>query len=349
MTTRPQPTTATFQPMKYPHFACIAAALLTVAAAPADAAATAPPKAWTDPATALREDPDFAIQGEYRGPAATTAPGAQVVALGNGRFDVYLLDGGLPGAGWEPGKPRTLLRGVRKDDHLACVDETGKTTATFTPGSCELTLPDGAKHRLARVERKSPTLDAKPPQGAVVLFDGTTAEHWENGRIGPGRLLAAGCGTTRRFGDYKLHLEFRTPYKPAARGQQRGNSGVYHGGRWETQILDSFGLDGNDNECGGIYSIAKPRLNMCFPPLAWQTYDVEFTAAKFDTSGTRTAWPRITVRLNGVPVHEQLELAKDFTTSAPLGKPLDRPEGPVFLQNHGNPVVFRNIWIVPGS
>ena len=134
---------------------------------------------------------------------------------------------------------------------------------------------------------------------------------------------------------------------PKARGQGGGNSGVYYAGRWETQILDSFGLDSRDNHCGGIYSISKPRFNMCLPPLTWQTYDVDFTAAKFDAEGKRTAWPRITVKLNGVLVHEDLELNKDFTTSAPITHPLDAPEGPVFLQNHNNPVVFRNIWILP--
>jgi len=132
---------------------------------------------------------------------------------------------------------------------------------------------------------------------------------------------------------------------PMAKGQGRGNSGVYHSGRWETQILDSFGLEGRDNECGGIYSVSKPRLNMCLPPLAWQTYDVKFTAAKFDASGKRTAWARITVKLNGVLVHKDLELAKDFTTAAPINSPLKGPEGPIYIQNHGNPVVFRNIWV----
>lgn len=276
----------------------------------------ASPKTWTDPAIAKREDPDFAVQGEYVGKGL----GLQLVALGGGKFDGYLFQGGLPGAGWEPGKPRTQLK---EEEALALIK------------------------KLKRVERRSPTQGKKPPRGAVVLFNGATADAWENGKVEGGYLQATDCTTKQRFGSYTLHLEFRTPYMPAARGQGRGNSGVYHGGRWETQVLDSFGLEGRDNECGGIYSISKPRLNMCLPPLAWQTYDVELTAATFDATGKRTAWPRITVKLNGVLVHENLELTKDFTTSAPLTSPLAAPEGPVFLQNHGNPVVYRNIWIVP--
>jgi Domain of Unknown Function (DUF1080) len=330
--------------MKKTYFVGIAAALSALMVQSMEAAPKDDHKTWTDPETALREDPDFAIQGEY----ASKGIGAQVVALGDGGFEVYILEGGLPGAGWEPGKSRTLLKGVRNPGVIQCVDDTRKTTATIEKGLLSLTSADGAKHQLARVERKSPSLDSKPPDGAVVLFDGSTAEHWEKGRLEGGHLLA-GCTSKQNFGDYKLHLEFRTPYKPAARGQQRGNSGIYHSGRWETQILDSFGLDGKDNECGGIYSISKPRLNMCLPPLSWQTYDVDFSAAKFDATGKRTAWPRITVRLNGELVHENLELAKDFTTSAPINKPLENPEGPVNLQDHGNPVVFRNIWIVPGK
>lgn len=273
-------------------------------------------RTWIDPAIAKREDPDFTVQGEYVGKGL----GLQLVALGGGKFDGYLFEGGLPGAGWEPGRPRTPL----KEEEA-------------------LTL----RKKLKRVERRSPTLGKKPPRGATILFDGKSTDAWERGKVESGYLQATDAITKQTFASYTLHLEFRTPYMPAARGQGRGNSGVYHSGRWETQVLDSFGLEGQDNECGGIYSISKPRLNMCLPPLAWQTYDVEFTAATFDASGKRTAWPRITVRLNGVLVHESLELTKDFTTSAPLTGPLTRPEGPVFLQNHGNPVVYRNIWIVP--
>lgn len=316
----------------------------TLGAAPKDDHQT-----WTDPAIALREDPDFAIQGEYGSANSGAAAGVQVVALGNGRFDAYVLDGGLPGLEWTPGKKRGVLQGARVDDKVMLANEAKTLAVTIRQGRLVLLAEDGTTSELPRIERPSPTLGAKPPEGAVVLFDGTSANEWQNGKMENGHLLATGCTSRRQFGDYRLHLEFRTPYKPAARGQQRGNSGIYHSGRWETQILDSFGLEGKDNECGGIYSISKPRLNMCLPPLAWQTYDVDFTAAKFDRSGQRTAWPRITVRLNGVVVHDDLELAKDFTTSAPITKPLEGPEGPVFVQEHGNPAVFRNIWVVPGK
>jgi hypothetical protein len=324
----------------------ICASLVAFALSPAHAAPNKPHQAWTDPATALREDPDFAIQGEYRSDGAAAAMGVQIVALGEGKFDAYILKGGLPGAGWEPGMKREILHGKREEGKVVFrANDDGSPAATIEDGV--LAFHGGT--RLSRVERASATLGAKPPEGATVLFDGTSAEHWENGRVEGGHLQAIGCTSKERFADYKLHLEFRTPYMPDARGQARGNSGIYHSGRWETQILDSFGLDASPGDCGGIYSIAKPRLNMCLPPLAWQTYDVEFTAAKFDASGARTAWPRITVRLNGELVHENLELPKDFTPAAPITQPLKDPTGPVFLQDHGNPVVFRNIWVVPGG
>lgn len=309
------------------------------AAAPKDTQET-----WTDPA-ALSGDLDFTIQGEYQGKST----GVQVVALGDSRFDAYVLEGGLPGAGWKPGNKREVLHGTREIKTVRLSSTATKTSATIQDGKLILTDANDVMSELAKIERRSPTLGAAPPDKAVVLFDGSSTDAWENGKIENGLLLATGCTSKQRFGDYTLHLEFRTPYMPGARGQQRGNSGIYHGGRWETQILDSFGLDGKDNECGGIYSISKPRLNMCLPPLAWQTYDVRFTAAKFDANGIRTAWPRITVKLNGGIVHEDLELSKDFTTSAPITHPLENPEGPVFLQNHKNPVAFRNIWIVPGA
>jgi hypothetical protein len=330
--------------MKISFLLCLSFASV-IALTPAHAQLKAANKAWTDPEVASREDPDFAVQGEYAGENI----GLQLVALGESQFEAYLLEGGLPGAGWEPGKTRQQLKGSREGEIITVKDDAGQMTAVIEKGQMVLSENGGGKKELKRIERSSPTLAAKPPEGAVVLFEGSNADAWQNGKAENGLLQATSCTSKQLFTSYTLHLEFRTPYMPNARGQGRGNSGVYHSGRWETQILDSFALEGRDNECGGIYSVSKPRLNMCLPPLAWQTYDVEFTAAKFDETGTRAAWPRITVKLNGVLVHENLELKKDFTTAAPVNKPLTSPEGPVYLQNHSNPVVFRNIWIVPGK
>ncbi len=330
--------------MKSASFYCLSL-IIVLALTPAHAQPKATHRAWTDPEIASREDADFGIQGEYAGEGI----GLQLIALGEGKFEAYLLEGGLPGAGWEPGKPRQQLKGGKEGDAMTLKDDAWKITAVIKNGQSVLTDSGGAKKELKRIERSSPTLNAKPPGNAITLFDGTTTDKWKNAKMENGHLTANGSTTQSLFQNYSLHLEFRTPYMPTARGQGRGNSGVYHSGRWETQILDSFGLEGRDNECGGIYSISKPRLNMCLPPLAWQTYDVEFTAAKFDQTGKRTSWPRITVKLNGVVVHENLEMAKDFTTSAPMSSPLSAPEGPIHLQNHNNPVVFRNIWIVPGK
>ena len=148
----------------------------------------------------------------------------------------------------------------------------------------------------------------------------------------------------RQFADHRLHLEFRTPFLPDKRDQSRGNSGVYLQGRYEIQILDSYGLEGRDNECGGIYKVSIPRVNMCAPPLQWQTYDVTFIAPHFDSKGKKIRNARLTVLHNGVLIHKDLELPGPTGGAIPGGEP---PEpGPLMLQDHGNLVQFRNIWAV---
>ncbi len=263
-------------------------------------------------------DPDFRLQGEY----VDSTRGLQVVALGDGEFKVVTYTDGLPGAGWN-GKDKTEIE--------------------IDADAVEAMLPN-----FKRVERVSRTMGAKPPGGAVVLFDGTkrsVEEHWKKGaRITDDGWLAEGCTSIDTFRDYSLHLEFRTPFMPAARGQARGNSGVYHQGRFETQVLDSFGLEGKMNETGGIYTIRDPDLNMCFPPLTWQTYDVQFTAARYDDAGKKIANARMTVALNGVVVQREVELP-NITRAAPNKEGPD--DGPIFLQDHGNPVSYRNIWVWP--
>lgn len=266
-----------------------------------------------------RQDQDFAFQGEYIGEQV----GVQVIALGDGRFRAVRYDGGLPGAGWD-GATRESKEGTREELN------------SFLDG-------------LSRTERVSPTLGHKPPENAVVLFDGTREtfeRHWKNSRMTDDGLLMEGAVSQDAFKDFTLHLEFLLPYMPHDRGQARGNSGYYVQGRYEVQMLDSFGLEGKDNECGGIYQVAAPKVNMCFPPLAWQTYDVNFTAARFDAEGNKTANARVTVRHNGVVIHDDLELPRQ-TPGGVLNKEEDTP-GPVSLQNHGDPVRYRNIWVVPG-
>jgi len=316
--------------------------LATLSLSPLIAAEKSKQPTWTEYDKAVKEDPDFSIQGEYFKQGALY--GIQVVALGDEKFEAYLLEGGLPGLGWTKDNLRTKLSGEREGEVItfAKTQDFGLIIAGQTAK-----LSGKAVEELPRIQRQSPTLGAKAPDGASVLFNGTGIDNWINGKMENGLLLSTGTTSKETFKDYTLHLEFLTPYKPHARGQGRGNSGVYFGGRWETQVLDSFGLDGLMNECGGIYSVAAPSVNMCLPPLTWQTYDVNFTDAKFDADGKRTAWPRMTVKLNGVVIHQDQELSKDLTTASPMNGPLKDEGRPVFLQNHSNPVFFRNIWVLP--
>jgi hypothetical protein len=148
--------------------------------------------------------------------------------------------------------------------------------------------------------------------------------------------------TKRKFNNYTMHLEFMLPFRPDARGQGRGNSGFYQVDHYEVQILDSFGLDGKNNECGGVYTKAEPKVNMCLPPLAWQTYDVEFTNAVAE-NGKKVKNARMTLKHNGVVIHDDLEI--NGVTGGSRNEPEGTP-GPIKLQGHGNPLQYRNVWIV---
>jgi hypothetical protein len=196
---------------------------------------------------------------------------------------------------------------------------------------------------LERTERVSPTLGAPPPPGAQVLFDARTNAF--EGSVDQRGFLEAGAISKAAFGDIQLHVEFRTPFMPSSRGQARGNSGVYLQGRYEIQVLDSFGLDSAWDDCGAIYRVAAPRVNVALPPLSWQTYDIDFRAARFDAAGQRSTPARISVRHNGVLIHDALLLP------GPTGQGAEEAAGPapLVLQDHWNPVVYRNIWLLEGE
>ena len=286
--------------------------------------------------------PDYKVQGEYVGVVvgkASKKVGVQVIALGDGKFRACFLKGGLPGAGWD-GKTKVEIEG-KTDGEKTVFDEKGRE-AVIEGDRLVARIDKGERIRAERIVRTSPTLGAKPPAGAVVLFDGTDAKAWRNGHMDKRKRLAAGVKSKKSFGDFTLHAEFMTPFKPHGRGQGRGNSGVYLQDRYEVQVLDSFGLAGRNNECGGVYSKADPKVNMCLPPLTWQTYDFDFQAARFDADGKKTKNAVVTIRHNGVVIHDKLEI------NGPTGggKKENAQGGPIQLQGHGNPVFYRNIWVV---
>jgi hypothetical protein len=295
---------------------------------------------------AAKAGPDFKVQGEYVGevdaPEGKRKLGFQVIAQGDGKFHSYDFLGGLPGDGGR------RLDGSRN----VVLGETKDGVTYFPTAAVTLMAKDGVMYatnangktvlEIKRTVRKSPTLGAEPPEGATVLFDGKSADGWTGGKLTPDKLLAAGCVSKKELKDFQLHLEFQTPFMPTARGQARGNSGVYLQNRYELQVLDSFGLTGTDTECGAFYTLRGPGVNMCFPPLSWQTYDIDFKAARFDDTGKKTAKALVTVQHNGVPIFDKLELRG----STPGGQAEADTPGPIQLQDHGDPVRYRNIWVV---
>ncbi|TVS19652.1 MAG: DUF1080 domain-containing protein [Planctomycetaceae bacterium] len=326
---------------------------------------------WTDP-----NDPtlpaDVRIQGEYAGedPEGQRL-GCQVIALGSGKFHAVVYPGGLPGDGWD-GQNKSLMDGRMDDQKAVFVPAEGpkqylagppaefSATRQFPPAGHQpytavieaekLTgkTEQGQSFELTKVHRQSPTLGKEPPESAVVLFDGSDKDAWRGGRLDEQTGLLNTDGndirSRERFQNYSVHLEFMLPYRPYARGQGRGNSGFYQVDHYEVQILDSFGLEGLHNECGGIYAQQDCLINACLPPLVWQTFDIDFTNAQRDQDGNKTKNAVITVRLNGIVIHDQLEI------QGPTGGHRSEPEGtpgPLKLQGHGNPLQFRNIWLVP--
>lgn len=199
-----------------------------------------------------------------------------------------------------------------------------------------------------------PGATGKAPADAVVLFDGTDLSQWtkrdgspagwaiENGEL----VCTPRTGdimTRHRFRSAQLHVEFATPHMPDATGQGRGNSGVYVQGRYEIQVLDSFNNETYaDGSCGALYRQFAPLVNACRPPKEWQTYDIVFHAPKCDAEMKVVEPGRLTVLHNGVLIHDHIAI-KDV-----CGGELDRnvaEPGPLLLQDHGNLVRFRNLWV----
>jgi hypothetical protein len=227
----------------------------------------------------------------------------------------------------------------------------------------------GQKWRVHDPDRPRPRLvtpgatfsdQAPAPADATVLFDGKDLSQWQSDKGGPARWKVAEgymevtpktgqIETKAEFGDFQLHLEFATPAQVKGNSQGRGNSGIFLHGRYELQILDVYeNLTYPDGQTGGIYGQYPPLVNPIKPPGTWQTYDIIFEAPRFDTEGRLLKKASVTALLNGVVVqHKQEYLGPTKHREVTSYDGVTSSRGPIALQDHGDLVRFRNIWIRP--
>ncbi|MBI1317591.1 MAG: DUF1080 domain-containing protein [Candidatus Hydrogenedens sp.] len=314
---------------------------------------------------------DDGIMGNYQGGFTDEAWSgktlrAQVVGLSEKTWKAVLFIGenGQETRVEVKGRGRGLDHPAKFDDEVDLGSDLGGThtisgviekqtfTGTITGGA------RGAKPGAFTLERATitpPTLGMAPPEGAVVLYgEGVdpmtmwrrSPELWCIQGDGSMQVCDSSLVTRAEYGSGLYHAEFMTPYMPNERYQGRGNSGFYVLGRYEVQVLDSFGTQPAWDLCGGIYKVAIPAADAVLPPLQWQTYDITFTAPEFDAAGQKTKNARINVVHNGVTVHDNLELP-NVTPGGVSGD--EAVQGVLMLQNHGDPVSYRNIWFKPAE
>lgn len=192
------------------------------------------------------------------------------------------------------------------------------------------------------------------PDSAIVLFNGQGVDNWTQRDGSPATwAIADGAMTTcdadilteEKFTDFMLHLQFMTPDMPEATGQAKGNSGVFLQGRYEIQVLDSYGIEvPGKGDCGAVYNEHASLVNACKPPLQWQTYDVIFRAPRVDDSSNQIEAARVTVLQNGLVIQNNVHIPS--TSAGAVDEDILEP-GPLLLQYHGDEVRYRDVWAVP--
>jgi hypothetical protein len=247
---------------------------------------------------------------------------------------------GSLGAGQDPSrvgfKDTQMLPGGKWHVH----DGDRPRPSVITPGTCSTQAEPG-----------------RAPSDALVLFDGKDLSHWRGRRGRPAdwsidegaMVIKPGTGeitSVEEFGDCQLHLEFASPVPARGADQGRGNSGVMFFGRYEIQVLDSFeNLTYADGQAAAIYGQFPPLVNASRPPGQWQTYDIIFTAPRFKPDGSLESPAYVTMLHNGVLVHNQTAVIGAMAYRAVGTYTPHGAKGPILLQDHGNPVRFRNIWV----
>lgn len=255
---------------------------------------------------------------------------------------------------------KPAAKGKAKKAPKPKVHPTGYTDTPFLPGQ-KWRVHDDARPRPAVVTPGGKFSDmAPPPSDAIVLFDGTDLSNFEKQKGGAAGWkvengymeVAPRSGTIQtkgKFGDFQLHIEFATPTKVEGHSQGRGNSGVIIYGKYEIQVLDSYNNKSYaDGQAGALYGQYPPLFNAARKPGAWQTYDIIFETARWDKDGRLTKKTSVTVIHNGVVLHNRKEYigAVSHRRVGNYNSP-HPPEGPIVLQDHGNPTRFRNIWLRP--
>lgn len=299
------------------------------------------------------KEPEDKFQGLYEGTYSPTdgqATGAEATVVGyvDRKTNAKHWDVVVKG---KDGKVLANLKGTPDGEKVKLAD--GGWSGEIADGRLAARAAEGSAE-LRYTVRRSPTLGAKPPAGAIVLLpfeEGkpTSLAEWTNPKwviCTDGSVLVRGGNsfTKRTFRDFKVHIEFYCPYMPDRTGQGRANSGCYMHSKYEVQVLDSFGLAGRDNECGGIYTVAAPAVNAALPPGQWQTYDIVFTGPRIGADGSVEQFARfLEVLHNGVKIHQNVQVKK--VTTGGKGSGHVETEA-IMLQDHGNPVRYRNIWLV---